>query len=351
MDMDRERAILTVTLNAAVDTTLVLRDALAVGTSQTAAQVVRLPGGKGVNVARVLHTLGRPVRATGLSGGPAARVIADGLASEGIVADFLPIGGMSRTNVALVDGAGDVAGADPRVTEINEPGPTVTAAEGERFLARLAGLLPGAPALTLCGSLPPGLPDDYYARLIDCARDAGVPALLDTSGRALRPGVTAKPLLVKPNRAEAAQLIGHEVRDVYDAVTAAEALRALGASAVALTLGAEGAILVTAGGAWHGRVAVTGGVSPVGSGDAFLAGLLAGLVGVVARGDSRDIVQALTDEAAAWEALARAVACGAANTRRRGAGVLDVDDVARLEALAEVTPLRGRVGDERSAGV
>jgi tagatose 6-phosphate kinase len=350
--MGGERVILTVTLNAAVDTTLTLHGALAVGMSQTAAQVLRLPGGKGVNVARVLHTLGLPVRATGLSGGSAARVIGDGLAAEGIAADFLPISGASRTNVALVDGDGEGGvGADPRVTEINEPGPMVTPMEGERFLARLAALLPGAQALTLCGSLPPGLPDDYYARLIDCARGAGVPALLDTSGRALQPGVAAKPLVVKPNREEAAQLIGRPVRDAHDAVTAAEAVRALGASAVALTLGAEGAILVTDGGAWHGRVAVTEGVSPVGSGDAFLAGLLAGLVGVVARGDSRDIVQALRDEDAAPEALARAVACGAANTRRRGAGVLDRDDVARMETLAEVTPLRVGVGNERSAGV
>jgi len=348
--MDAERVILTVTLNAAVDTTLTLHGALAVGLSQTAARVLRLPGGKGMNVARVLQTLGLPVRATGLSGGPAAQIISDGLAAEGIAADFLPISGASRTNVALVDGAGG-AGGDPRVTEINEPGPSVTPMEGERFLARLADMLPGAQALTLCGSLPPGLPDDYYARLIARARDAGVPALLDTSGRALRPGLAAQPLLVKPNRAEAAQLLGRPVRDVHDAVTAAEALRALGAHAVALTLGAEGAILVTAGGAWRGRVAVTGAVSPVGSGDAFLAGLLAGLVGVVGRGDSRDIVQALTNEDAAREALARAVACGAANTRRRGAGVLDRDDVARLEALAEVTPVRVGVGDERSAGV
>ena len=348
--MGGERVILTVTLNAAVDTTLTLHGALAVGMSQTAAQVLRLPGGKGVNVARVLHTLGLPVRATGLSGGSAARVIGDGLAAEGIAADFLPISGASRTNVALVDGAGGV-GADPRVTEINEPGPMVTPMEGERFLARLAALLPGAQALTLCGSLPPGLPDDYYARLISAARGAGIPALLDTSGRALRPGVAAKPLVVKPNREEAAHLIGRPVRDAHDAVTAAEALRALGASAVALTLGAEGAILVTDGGAWHGRVAVTEGVSPVGSGDAFLAGLLAGLVGVVARGDSGDIVQALSDEDTAPQALARAVACGAANTRRRGAGVLDRDDVARLETLAEVTPLRIGVGTERSAGV
>ena len=340
-DMGEGRAILTVTLNAAVDTTLVLRGALAVGASQTAEQVVRLPGGKGVNVARVLRTLGLPVRATGLSGGPAARVIADGLATEGIAAGFLPISGVSRTNIALVNGAdgADGAGADPRVTEINEPGPTVTPVEGERFVAHLAGLLPGSPALALCGSLPPGLPDGYYAQLINRARAAGVPALLDTSGRALRPGLTAGPLLIKPNGAEAAHLTGRPVRDVDDAVAAAGALRAMGAGAVALTLGAAGAVLVTAGGAWYGRVAVTGGVSPVGSGDAFLAGLLAGLVGAVERGDSPTLEQALADGAVVTHALTRAVACGAANTLRRGAGVLDADDVARLEQVAEVRRL------------
>ncbi len=336
--MDGERAILTVTLNAAVDTTLVLRDALSVGASQTAEHVLRLPGGKGVNVARVLHTLGLPVRATGLSGGPAASVIADGLAAEGIVADFLPIAGMSRTNIALVDGHGRAA-ADPRVTEVNEPGPTVNAAEGEQFLARLALLLPGAWALALSGSLPPGLPDDYYARLIACAHASGVPALLDTSGRALGPGLAVGPLLVKPNGTEAAQLIGQPVRDVRDALAAAAALRTMGAMSVALTLGAGGAILVTAGGAWHGRVAAPGGVSPVGSGDAFLAGLLAGLVGAVTQGEALNLAQALSDRTTATQALACAVACGAANTVRRGAGVLDADDVARLEKAAEVTPL------------
>jgi len=335
--MSQDRAILTVTLNAAVDTTLALRGALTAGASQTAEQVSRLPGGKGVNVARVLHTLGLPVRTTGLSGGPAAHVIADGLAAEGIAADFLPIAGTSRTNIAIVDGSGD--GADPRVTEINEPGPTVTAAEGERFLARLADLLPGARALALCGSLPPGLPDDYYARLIGLAHAAGVPALLDTSGRALRPGLAAGPLLVKPNGAEAAHLTGRPVGGVDDAVAAAETLRAMGASAVALTLGAEGAVLVTAVGAWRGRVPVTRGVSPVGSGDAFLAGLLAGLMGASTSGEKPDLARALTDEGVVRQALARAVACGAANTLRRGAGVLSIDDVARLEGEAVVRRL------------
>ena len=331
-----ERAVLTVTLNAAVDTTLLLPRALAVGASQTADEVLRLPGGKGVNVARVLHTLGLPVRATGLAGGPAAGIIVDGLAAEGIPADFLPISGPSRTNVALVDGR-DI-GADPRVTEINEPGPTVTAEEGVRFLAHLTRLLPGVPAMVLCGSLPPGLPDDYYARLIVCARAAGVPVLLDTSGRALRPALAAGPLLIKPNEAETAGLIGRAVQ-VAGAPALLPALRAMGAGAVALTLGAEGAILNTGAGTWRGRVAVARAVSPVGSGDAFLAGLLAGLLDAVRDGHSATLAGALVDGLVVAGALARAVACGAANTLRHGAGVLDASEVTRLEGLAEVNQL------------
>ena len=107
----------------------------------------------------------------------------------------------------------------------------------------------------------------------------------------------------------------------------------------ALALGAAGAVLVTAGGAWHGRVAVTGGVSPVGSGDAFLAGLLAALVGAVERGNSPTLAQALADRAIVGQALTRAVAGGAANTLRRGAGVLNADDIARLEQVTEVRRL------------
>ncbi len=332
--MHGAKVILTVTLNAAVDTTLLLRGALRVGASQTATEVLRLPGGKGVNVARVLHTLGLPVRAMGLAGGPAAEVITGGLAAEGVESDFLFISGMSRTNIALVDASGE--GADPRVTEINEMGPDVTEAEGERFLACLTDRLPGAMALVLCGSLPPGLPDDYYATLIGRAHAAGVPALLDTSGRALRPALAAGPLLIKPNEAEAAGIVGRPLR-ADSALTTMSALRAMGAGAAALTLGAEGAVLGTAAGTWRGRVPVARALSPVGSGDAFLAGLLAGLLTTDHEVQSSTLARALTDETTVTRALARAVACGAANTLRRGAGVLDADDVARLERLVEVT--------------
>jgi len=327
--------ILTVTLNAAVDTTLILAGPLRVGESQTAGRVLRSPGGKGVNVARVLHTLGARARATGLVGGPAAPSIIDGLSTEGIAADFFAIAGASRTNVALAEERGDGT-LDPRVTEVNEPGPTVSADEADRFLRHLDGLLPEAGAIVLSGSLPPGLPDDYYARIIVRARDAGVPAFLDTGGRGARAALAARPLLIKPNRAEASAVLGRAVDGVAAAATAGDALRRDGAGAVALTLGAEGAVLVTGAGAWRAHVDAPAGLSAVGSGDAFLAGLLSSVTRAVERGDSPTLAAALEDENVVVRALSLAVACGAANTLRLGAGVLDVADVARLERAAVV---------------
>ncbi len=175
--------ILTVALNAAIDTTLTLDEPLQPGESHRAREALKLPGGKGLNVARVLHTLGVPVHATGLVGGSTADFITQGLRKEGIEASFAPIGGTSRTCNAVVECDSG------RVTEINEPGPSISAEEAQAFLGLYERLLPGSEAVALSGSLPPGLPADYYAGLIERARAAGVPAVLDTSGTALRAGI------------------------------------------------------------------------------------------------------------------------------------------------------------------
>src|SRR5436305_8786304 len=197
--------VLTVVLNAAVDTTLTIPGPLMVGETHKVRDVLKLPGGKGLNVARVLHTLGVPVHVTGLAGGPAGEFIRMGLAEVGIASTFLPIAGASRTCTAVVERDSH------RVTEIYEPGPTITDTEAQAFLDLYETLLPGALAVVLSGSLPPGLPDDYYALLLNRAHAADVPAILDTSGRAFHLGIAARPLLVKPNVTEAKQFLGENV--------------------------------------------------------------------------------------------------------------------------------------------
>jgi tagatose 6-phosphate kinase len=325
--------ILTVTLNTSVDTTLTIPSPLRVGETNRVDDVLKLPGGKGINVARVLQTLRVPVHVTGLAGGSTAEFIKNGLAQAGINSTFLPIAGASRTCTAVVECQSH------RVTEINEPGPTITDAEAQAFLDLYETLLPGAQAVVLSGSLPRGLPDDYYALLLNRAHTASIRSILDTSDGPLHAGVEARPLLVKPNATEAGQFLGKGVRSVEDAVRAGQSMREQGAQMVAITLGADGAVLVTEMGAWLAGVTVSNFVSGVGSGDAFVAGFIAGLQHAVERGERTSITEATAVAGIVVQALVLAVACGAANTLLLGAGVVKREDVERFRRMVDVTVL------------
>ncbi|MGW9395139.1 1-phosphofructokinase family hexose kinase, partial [Streptomyces diastaticus] len=205
--------ILTVTLNTAVDLTYHV-PALREHTTHRVTETRERPGGKGLNVARVLARLGHDTTVTGFAGGPTGAWLREALSGESRVRDALvPIGGTTRRTVAVVD----TAGGD--TTQFNEPGPIVTAAEWEALKRAYATLLPGAEAVALCGSLPPGVPVGAYAHLIREARAANVPVLLDTSGEPLRRGIAARPDLVKPNATELADLTG--TRDPRHAARAA----------------------------------------------------------------------------------------------------------------------------------
>ncbi|HLZ64182.1 MAG TPA: 1-phosphofructokinase family hexose kinase [Ktedonosporobacter sp.] len=325
--------ILTVVLNAAIDTTLVVNTAITLGESYKADEVIKLPGGKGINVARVLQTLGVPVHVSGCVGGAAGEFIKSGLEQAGIAATLQPIVGASRTCTAIVERA------THRATEVNEMGPAISEAEAQAFLELYERLLPGAQAVTISGSVPPGLPDDYYAHLLHRAQVASVPSVLDARGQALRVGLERKPLLVKPNAAEAREFIGHEIKDVEDAVAVGRSMRELGARIVAITRGGEGAVLVTEGGEWQASLRVEKPISTVGSGDAFVAGFLASLQQSVERGAGRTLVEAATYNENVVEAFKLAIACGAANTLRLGAGILTREDVERLRGMVEVSPI------------
>lgn len=314
--------VLTVTLNAAVDTTLTI-PTLEAGGSYTARDVLKLPGGKGLNVARTLRRLNVPVRATGLAGGAPADFIAAGLAADGITPCFLRVSGVSRTCTAVVEVERH------RATEINEPGPEVTPHEAREFLDLFVELLGTARLVALSGSLPRGLPDNYYAELLARAHAAGVPSVLDTRDRALDPGLQALPLLVKPNAKEAADLLGTEIHGVEAALRAGGLLRERGARLACLTLGGAGAVLVSAVGAWWAHAELQKPLSTVGCGDAFTAGFISGLCGAVDSGESSTIEDAVGREDVLVRAFVLATACGAANALTLGAGVVNPDNVER----------------------
>jgi fructose-1-phosphate kinase PfkB-like protein len=144
---------------------------------------------------------------------------------------------------------------------------------------------------------------------------------------------------VKPNAAEAQEFAGMEVRHIEDAVRVGHVMREQGARMVAMTRGSEGAVLVTQMGSWWARVEVPAFLSSVGSGDAFVAGLVARLQHAVEIGESPSLTEAAADAGIAMQALILAVACGAANTLRLGAGILTRDDVEHLRAMVDVIVL------------
>ncbi|AYC40393.1 1-phosphofructokinase family hexose kinase [Streptomyces griseorubiginosus] len=305
--------ILTVTLNTALDITYRVRS-LRPHTSHRVTEVVERPGGKGLNVARVLAALGHEVTVTGFTGGATGRTVQEQLtAVPGLVDALVPVTGATRRTIAVVDErSGDT-------TQLNEPGPTVAAAEWSAFQEAYEDLVPSVSAVALCGSLPPGVPVGAYAALIRTAKAAGVPVLLDTSGEALRRGVAARPDIVKPNADELAELTGS-----HDPLRATQDTRRRGARAVVASLGRSGLLAATPEGRWRATPPAPVHGNPTGAGDAVVAGLLSALV-----------------ENLPWpDRLTRATALSAATVMADTAGDFDR---AAYEGLLERVTVTGEV--------
>lgn len=306
--------ILTVTLNAAIDRTVAVPN-FRLGHRHRAVESRTSPGGKGINVARALGRLGRPVIATGFAGGPTGNRLLEQIREEAVLADFTRIAGETRINMAVID---PTSGEQ---TEINERGPAVSPEEVEAFAARLDYLADGARLCVLAGTLPPGAGGDLYARLVKGLSERGVPVILDSEGEAMLAGLRAGAAMVTPNEREAEELVGQEFGDPQDLVHGLSELVRLGAREAAITR-PDGCAAVIGEGAERRFVEVRTEplepVSTVGSGDAFLAGYAA------ARYEGRP----------AGECLAYGVACGAESTQHFGAGVVDRGQVERL--LGEV---------------
>jgi 1-phosphofructokinase family hexose kinase len=312
--------IVTVTLNAAIDRTLTVPN-FQRGQRHRASAGVTLAGGKGINVARALKTLGVPVVATGLVGGSTGRRIIEELTNEAILNDFVHIEGESRTSTAVVDPTGGT------YTEINEWGPVVREEELATLLDKLRYLTQGAELVVFAGSLPRDVADDFYAEATRELMRRHVNVALDTEGEPLRLGVEAEPFLVTPNQAEAEALVGQEFHDEEDFRLALDSISEMGARNVLITTdqGCVAVLREDRSGAQRFRAVAprVEPVSTVGSGDVLLAAYVA------ARHAGR------THE----ESLRAAVAAGAASTLEVGAGRFDPRQAGRLQAGAELTPL------------
>lgn len=314
--------IITVTPNAAVDKTLTVPN-FQTGFKHRASESLTLPGGKGVNIARALKALGQPVVATGLVGGRAGQQIVEGLQRENVLNDFVHIGGESRTSTAVVDPT------TMTQTEVIEYGPVVTAPEVAAFFEKIEYLAKGSRFVLLAGSLPRKVDEDFYAVVMRHVRKHRCFVVLDGAGEPLRLGMKGRPHLVVPNFREAEDLVGHEFNDDQDVIDA---------TAMICEMGARNVIIKTPYGCvarfqvgrrqrvFRAHIApLESVVSTVGSGDAFLAGF------VSARFEKLELP----------ECLRQALAAGAANTQRYGAGVLAAEDARRLLDTTDVIELDG----------
>jgi tagatose 6-phosphate kinase len=289
--------IITVTLNPALDITYTV-PTLVPGSTHRVTRATDQPGGKGVNVARLLHALGEATIAAGLTGGTTGSLLRRRLADAGIDEAFTPIAGETRRTV--------VVAAAQTTTGLWEPGPEVTDAEWARFRHDYTTLLDRADLVVLSGSLPPGIPIDAYAHLIAKARAAGVATILDADGAALRHGLTAGPDLVKPNADELAGLGASPQR--------------LGARDVVSSHGAAGLVAATAEGSWSAALATPLPGNPTGAGDACVAALARGM----------------TAELRWPDRLIDAVALSAAAVLSPVAGEVDLDEWRRLRSAVVV---------------
>jgi 1-phosphofructokinase family hexose kinase len=311
--------IVTVTLNAAFARTITVPN-FQRGQRHRASAGLPLAGGKGINVARALKTLGAPVVATGLAGGQAGLRIIERLTGEAILNDFVRIEGESRTSTVVVDPMTN------SFTEINEWGPEVSAAELALLADKIHYLARAGDIVVFAGTLPRGVDDELYGGLIRDLNRRQVSTVLDTEGMALRRGVEAEPFLVTPNQSEAESLAGQEFNDDEDFLMALDAIADQGARNVLITMENGCFALVREERAVR-RIQALGErmepVSKVGSGDSLLAGFLAAR----AQGKAID------------EALRYGVASGMASTMELGAGRFDPREVTRLAATVKLTEL------------
>ncbi|HEY5832907.1 1-phosphofructokinase [Streptomyces sp.] len=226
------------------------------------------PGGKGVNVSRAVAAAGQRTVAVVPLGGPEGALLARLLGEHGIEAAGVPVAGNTRVNITLLE-------PDGTLTKVNAAGPEITEGEAEALLEAVRTKSVGADWIACCGSLPRGLPPEWYAELVARIHRSGARIALDTSGAALTAVLPERPDVVKPNAEELAEAVGRPLVTVGDAVKAAEELRDRGARAVLASLGADGQLLVDGSGTYFGSAKVAVVRSNVGAGDASLAGFLA----------------------------------------------------------------------------
>ncbi len=300
--------ILVVSMNPALDVRMIVGQ-LNKGAVNRIRWSKSWPGGKGIHVASTARTLGSEVVMTGFLPSLGCEYFLDELAKEGIEADFINVEGKLRTCISLLEEERQIE------TELLEPGGSVAPNNLELLKDRVKELASSSEVVVFTGSLPSGIPFWAYAELISACNKLGCQTILDTSGEALREGVNAVPSMIKPNREEAAELVGFEIEDMEAAYSASRQLADLKTILAVISLGAEGIVISSS---TSTQLAVPPFIevrNPTGSGDCLVGGFAFGLE------------RRLSLE----QTIRIGVACGAANAASDTTGELNLSLVKELE--------------------
>jgi 1-phosphofructokinase len=301
--------IVTVTLNPSLDEWVVVKN-LNTGKLNRALSFKRYPGGKGINVSRVAKELKFDTLAIAIAGGDDGKILGHLLAEHKIEYKFITVKGQTRNNY-------QIQSKNPKAwTQINCPGPCVSDRNVSQVVSLIRSLAKESSCIVFSGSLPPGLPSSAYKDAIYSLSKYQVPIVLDTSGSALAEGILARPYFVKPNLDELKELVGGRLGNIHEIVKAADHLVSSGPAIAVISLGKEGAVLVSR--KYQARfLAIPPKVrigSTVGAGDSLVAGFIIGHL------KTHSIK----------EALRLGIACGSATAMTPGTELCHLPDVKRL---------------------
>lgn len=255
--------IYTVTLNPSIDYIVEVEE-VKLGGLNRMKKDLKLPGGKGINVSRVLNELGANNTAIGFLGGFTGRFIDDKLRAASIQTDFVTVRGDTRINIKLKHGD---------ETEINGLGPDISEEEADALLHKLSAVHEDD-IVILSGSIPLSLGGDFYERLIGACRQAGAEFVIDTTGEALTKALAYQPLLVKPNHHELEELFGVELHTREEIATYGRKLLEAGARNVLVSMAGEGALFITPDQLYHATAPKGTVKNSVGAGDSMIAGFV-----------------------------------------------------------------------------
>ncbi|MDY3016175.1 MAG: 1-phosphofructokinase [Blautia sp.] len=308
--------ILTVTLNAAIDKRYVV-EGYQEGQVNRVKECSYVPGGKGLNVSKPASIYGAEVVATGFVGGHAGNYIEDSLKPFGIKSEFYHVEAESRSCINIWDEVNHVQ------TEFLEPGFTLTEKDFDGFEQKFRTLVKGAKIVAMSGSVPKGLDGTAYQRLVRIVKEAGKPVILDTSGQLLEMGIQAAPTLIKPNIDEIRMLTGKICDNISDIIEAAKEIHRNGVEIVAVSLGADGSLVVGEEGTFRAEVPKIDAVNTVGCGDAMIAGFAIGM----------------EEGLSIPEMLRKASAVSAAAAMREETGFFCMEDMENLLPEIKITKL------------